>query len=235
MNLFDPYISNIQGLLAGKPAKRFAYNADKAWPTDEKSALILIRDSAYELGGGDNPSVGLSAVTENLDIENGIEVYGKDLTEINADTAFAKIVLLKIKDITADEQTLFNAVKELEYVKYKVFVRGFMSRASAMNFREQVRVGKDAVKQGISFEKVGNALIRAYLNNPNVLAARVIFITDSSVDFDALNNNAQKVSSVTKTLNHILDNVILDCKTCNLKPVCDEVEGMRELHMKMAK
>lgn len=235
MELFDNYITNIQSLLAEQSVKRFAYNADNAWPIDVKSALILVRDSAYELGGSDYPSVGLTAVTENLDVESGVEVIGKDLSQISADTPFAKIVLLKIKSITADEQTLFNTVKELEYVKYKVNVRGFMARASAMNFREQVRVGKDAVKQGITFEKVGNALIKAYLQNPNVTSAKIIFVTDNSIDFDYLTSTAEKIREVTKTLNHILDNVIVDCKSCNLKPICDTVEGMRELHIKMAK
>jgi hypothetical protein len=27
----------------------------------------------------------------------------------------------------------------------------------------------------------------------------------------------------------------LDCASCKLKPICDEVEGLRELHMKKEK
>jgi hypothetical protein len=29
-----------------------------------------------------------------------------------------------------------------------------------------------------------------------------------------------------------MQNINFDCSTCNLKPICDEVEGMRELHFK---
>ena len=45
---------------------------------------------------------------------------------------------------------------------------------------------------------------------------------------------AVKIKRTTSALNHILDNVF-DCSTCNLKEICDEVEGMKELHIKKAK
>ena len=46
----------------------------------------------------------------------------------------------------------------------------------------------------------------------------------------ALKPNAKKVDDITKTLSHILDGLPTDCGHCSLKPVCDEVEGMKELH-----
>ncbi len=235
MELFDAYIKDIQNLLAGKPAERFLYNKEKTWPTEKKSTLILSRDSAYELGGGDLPCVGLTAVTQDIPIENGTYLYGRDIGDITDDSPFAKLVLLKTKPFTDDEQTLFNTVKELEYLKYKLFIKGFMSRASAMNHREQIRVGKKEKNDGLSFEQIGNTLINAYLKFPCVESARIIFITTDKVDFDKLYTNAEKISSVEKALNHMLDNVIIDCKNCNLKPICDEVEGMRDLHLKMSK
>lgn len=235
MELFDSYIKNIENLLDGMTSKRFPFDKANVWPTSARGELILVRDSAYELGGGDKNSVGLSVVAENLNVENETLLFGPDISEIKVDCDFAKIVLLKIKDFSADEQQLFNVVKELEYVKYKVNVKGFMARASAMNHREQIRVGKEAVKNGLSFEKIGNTLIESYLKYPNVAAAKIIFVTDSRLNFDELTAQAEKVSALTKALNHILDNVLVDCKNCNLKPICDEVEGMRELHVGMAK
>ena len=37
------------------------------------------------------------------------------------------------------------------------------------------------------------------------------------------------------SLNHIFDNVMFDCSTCNLKEICDEVDGLKELHLKNVK
>ena len=42
---------------------------------------------------------------------------------------------------------------------------------------------------------------------------------------------AKKADDITKTLSHILDGLPTDCGHCQLKPVCDEVEGMREMHL----
>ena len=109
-----------------------------------------------------------------------------------------------------------------------------MTRASALSMREQLRVSKKAVKSKVSFADLGNALIDEYLKNPIVKSVQVIFITEFD-DFHALLMLADKIKSTLSALNHILDNVIFDCSTCNLKPICDEVEGMKELHMKKAK
>ena len=61
-------------------------------------------------------------------------------------------------------------------------------------------------------------------------AATVVFFTDPSVDYDALLSDARKVHEITLTLSRILEGIPTDCSLCSLKPICDEVEGMRELH-----
>ena len=46
-------------------------------------------------------------------------------------------------------------------------------------------------------------------------------------DLDGL---AARTNKITGALNHILDDVDMDCKACEWKPVCDEVEGLKEMH-----
>ena len=118
----------------------------------------------------------------------------------------------------------------MEFVKYHVFPRGYMFRISSEDFREQVRVSKTALKRGISFRSVGFDFIRQYLKNPNVLQVKVIFVTAVGVPYKELQGNAKKTADITRTLTHILDGMPADCGSCSLKSVCDEVEGMRELH-----
>ena len=55
-------------------------------------------------------------------------------------------------------------------------------------------------------------------------------ITDPKADYAALQAAAKKASAVTGTLTHILEGLPTDCSICALKDICDEVEGMKELH-----
>ena len=104
---------------------------------------------------------------------------------------------------------------------------------SRRDMLEQIRVSKKAVKNGVTFSDYGSSLIKAYLKFPMVKSVQIIFITDFD-RFNELGMICDKVRQTTDALNHILDNVLLDCNTCNLKSICDEVEGMKELHMKNA-
>ena len=125
----------------------------------------------------------------------------------------------------------YAAIRNIEFVKYHVFPDGYMMRVSPESSREQIRVSKKAIKKGISFYKVGCDFIRQYKKNPNITNVRVIFIT-KNVDFKTLHDTAKKIDDVTKTMNTILEGMPedLDCASCSFKPVCDEVEGLKELH-----
>ncbi len=105
-----------------------------------------------------------------------------------------------------------------------------MVRVSSQSNQEQVRISKDALKEGINFARVGASYISKYKAVSQVKNVRVIFITDTAL-VEALSPNADKVDAITRTLTHILDGMPTDCGHCSMKPVCDEVEGMRELHL----
>ena len=73
-------------------------------------------------------------------------------------------------------------------------------------------------------------MIDKYHQIPAVKGVTVIFVTASNVDYVRLNKIAEKSYAVTETLNHVMNKVVFDCDTCNLKVICDEVEGMKSLH-----
>lgn len=66
-------------------------------------------------------------------------------------------------------------------------------------------------------------------------AVSVIYVTEDLGIFPMLSANAKKVDDITITLNKVLSGMNFDCATCNLKAICDEVEGLRELHFKNRK
>jgi len=118
----------------------------------------------------------------------------------------------------------------MDFIKYHVFPRGYMIRTSSESSREQVRVSKDAIRKGISFERVGADFIRQYKKNPNILNVRVIFLTAPNADYEGAKKLAKSAKDITMSLTRILEGMPTDCGSCQLKPICDEVEGLKELH-----
>ena len=69
-----------------------------------------------------------------------------------------------------------------------------------------------------------------YKRDPNIRAIKLVFVTDPALDYKKLAQDAKTVHDITLTLSKILEGMPADCNSCNLKPICDEVEGMKELH-----
>ena len=233
MDLFNSYITETLNQL-GTPKQKWAYSERSAWKDTGTSELVLMKDAAYELGGSGKSAVNFTAVTDDASLVGSDEIllYGPDLKDIKSDSTFARIAILGVKEISKDEQEAFNTIQNMEFVKYHVFPEGYMMRVSPESNREQVRVSKKAIKKGISFQSVGADYIKQYHTNPNITSVKLIFVTDPGVDYAALTERAKKINEVTKTMNKILEGLPedLDCASCSFKPVCDEVEGLKELH-----
>ncbi|MCR4804034.1 MAG: carbon monoxide dehydrogenase [Clostridia bacterium] len=235
MQLYDPIIREALARLSQKPARRYAYEAQKAWKDSGESELVMQREAAYELGGDGKPAVNFSCVTSDASLvaRDEVIVIGKDLSEIGGSVPFARLAFILIDDIKAEEgdtEPLFRAIQDIDFVKYHVFPEGYMVRTSAENHREQVRISKKAKAAGISFERVGCDYIRRYKGDPHIRAVKLVFVTDPDVDYKKLAEEAKTVHDITLTLSKILEGMPTDCSSCNLKPICDEVEGMKELH-----
>lgn len=235
MELYNELIRETEGLLAGSPLRRWDYQPELAWEDTGASELVLLRDASYELGGGGKPAVHFTCVTTSPALVERDEVllWGPDLRELKGDGPYARIALLRVGDIESDDgddTVAYNAIKDMEFVRYHVFPKGYMLRFSAESGREQVRLSKRALREGISFRRVGCDFIRRYRENPNVLAVKLIFITAPEGPYAALAECGRRSAAITRTLCTILDGLPMDCSACHLKPVCDEVEGMRELH-----
>ena len=233
MKLYDEIIEKLQQLVTDRDSKEFEVR-DSAWPVAERE-MILRSDMAYELGGGSLPAVGATIVTadENLTGEDGITLVGSDLREIDEDTPFARIAVVRVDENTIGEgNALYNAIRSLEYTRYHLFPKGFMMRVSSSRNRESVRVSREAVTDGISFAETGNMMISAFHKNPNVKAVHIYYLTKKDFDDKALKSMAEEAEEITRAIDHIFKNLIMDCRACNLQEICDEAEGLRELHFK---
>lgn len=235
MKLYDNIISETMDALSSADqakVKRYPYEGS-TWEDNGSSEFIMQRDASLELGAAGNPSVNYTlATTSGLVLEDEVLVYGSDIREIKGDCAFARIVILETLDLLENQDTekAFASIRNLEFVRYHVFPKGYMVRVSASSNQEQIRISKDALRGGISFAKVGAMYIKKYKEVPEVKNVRVIFITEKEL-VEKLLPNAEKTSTITKTLTHILDGMPTDCGHCSMKAVCDEVDGMKELHL----
>lgn len=226
---------NLSGKSNDTDTDTFVGNSKKVlfWPEDDANTIIFRSDMAYELGGGTLSAISSQTMTEDKELvpQDELLLYGPDLSQLKADTAYARLVFLRVKgEALGEGDALYNAIRKIDYTKYHVHPHGYMSRISSANHREPVRISKSALAEGLSFEKVGNAYLTAYHKHPQIEAVKIVFITDSAFDFQALEDECLKAEQITGALDHIFKDLKMDCHTCNLKEVCDEVEGLRELH-----
>ena len=154
----------------------------KCWKETASGEMILLRDAAYELGGGNCESVNYTCATSDQELlmENEILLYGEDLPELKQDTSFARIVFLRTDaaDNFEGEGGALSLCKgtgicTLSYFPQRGIWCGHQPRAS----QEQARVSKDAIGSGINFERLGSTYIRKYLKNPRVRNVQVLFLT----------------------------------------------------------
>lgn len=214
--------------------RRWQYEPNVIWPDTGRNELVLAGEAAYELGGSYLPACNCTCVTTDSALVPADEVLlvGPDLGKLRADAAFARIAILHVNAISDDDQEAFRTIRDMEFVKYHIHPEGYMMRISPESGREQVRVSKKALKRGISFRNIGNSFIKKYRENKLVDHVRLIFVTDDKALCGDLTGITKRVEAITLTLNHIMDGLATDCSVCSFKPVCDEVEGMRELHFK---
>ena len=232
MELYNSLIKDSNALLEKGSPKVWDYKAGEAWKDIGSSELVLQKDAAYELGAMGKGSANYVLFTSNPELvsKDQILLYGADLGEIRGDVDFARIVLLRVGLIDGDDEAVYRTLKDIEFAKYHVYPEGYMVRMSPESYREQVRVSKQALKKGVSFKNIGANYITAYKKDSNVLNATVIFVTAPGFDYGAMKKLAKKANDVTGTLTHILEGLPTDCSVCALKDICDEVEGMKELH-----
>lgn len=226
MNFFDKLIDKTLKILEPYDAKKYAYDENKRWYDIGESHIVMQRDMAFELDG-----IGFNLITSSPIGDSETVVLGNDLNKIKKSGKFARISVIQIDDIQ-DEQQAYNAIRKIEYVKYHYFPKGYMIRTSSKEQKEVVRVSKKAVKSGINFENVGNLLNYHFKQNKSVKNVKTYFVTLDDFEYKTLEDICDKNSEITNTLNHIMKGINFDCTACSLKPICDEVEGMRELHFK---
>lgn len=233
MKLYDETIKEWLKILDSLQGRELDVKKGEDWKDIGNANMILRSDMAYELGGNHLPALSGMTLTADTALVPRDEVllYGKDLGEIHEDTPYARLAVLRVKEDSMGEgNALYQAIRKIECTKYHLNPEGFMMRISAASQREMVRIGKTALEKGLGFEQVGKLFLQSYHKNPQVKAVKLVFITLSDFPYEKLEVQIKKAEEITKAIDHILKNLSMECNVCSLKEICDEVEGMKELH-----
>lgn len=231
MNLYDNLIRECMKLFEGIAPNILPLSDNEAqWQTEDEQRLIFQRDMAYELGGNGLPAVSALAYTSQPAQQDRLLLYGPDLPDLTADSPYARLTVLHVDDRDWQDDQAYRLLRQMEYTRYHVYPQGFMMRISTSMGREPVRISRRALQEGLNFSKVGHLFLQAYRQHPQVQAISMLFVTAPEFPYEQLAEKAAKMDAVTGSLDQIFNRLVMDCRSCSLKPVCDEVEGMRQLH-----
>lgn len=231
MKLYDKLIETVTSALPEKADKVWAYAPSDAAVQGDKNSIIFSNEAAYELGAMGKSSV-CSVLFTSADINDETVLFGKDITEINSDSSFAHIVIVSLND---REEFKFEELKDIEFSIYHFYPEDYKARISPVGCKETVRVSKKAKEKGLSFRNIGAGYIAEFKKDPLVKNVKIIFSTTDDVDFGKLSATARKANAVTKTLASDFEDLDGGCGSCSMKPLCDEIEGFKELHMNKKK
>lgn len=235
MRLYDKLISQALQLIAssgGEQMVRGQCHGETCRDSGDFD-LVLKSDMAYELGGGTLPAISGLFFTSDQSFVPQDEIWrlGPDLSEIRENVPYARLTLIRVAEgCFSGEAEAYSDLRKMEYTRYHVNPEGYMMRISTASEREPVRISRKALDQGLTFEKAGRSFIKGYRSHPKVEAVKLVFVTAADFPYEQLVKLAHQGEQITKSMNHIFNNLVMDCSACNLKPVCDEVEGLWELH-----
>lgn len=236
MQVYDKVIRTTEEMLAPFSARDLTKQPAKRWKMLTENEFLLRNEVAFELGERMYPGTCYQAVTSSEDLvrEDKILLYGPDLQEIKGNVPFTRITWLRVEP-EENQDKAYREIKKLEFARFKMIPQGYMMLSSSMEQKEQVRVSKQAVKNGLDFATIGHIIIEKYKTEFGVKNVQVMFLTEELPVIPQLVEQGKKVDEITNAFDHILKNIILDCDLCPLHPICDDVEELRKIHFEVKK
>lgn len=224
MFIYDELIEEINKINSSYSLKKLDLNINRIFK-ENANQLIFKDDKAFELGGGANKGININLITEE-DLEDEIILIGEDLDKINKDCSFARITLGSVEPtLIGKGNTLYNNIRKFDYVKYHCSLEGIMLRESTFSRKESIVFSKEAInKDKINFAFLGSYLIKKYKELPFVKNVKIIFVNLNNYQYDELNEIVTKSENITKALDHLMNKVNMDCHSCSLQIICNEVE-----------
>jgi CO dehydrogenase/acetyl-CoA synthase beta subunit len=234
MGYFDKQFAELKGFLAKvcpeNDVKETVHKNEISWPVGRRRTLVLEPDMAIELGHPRTESTSMLIWADYSDEihDRRITVIGPDLSEApEKQLPFGKVVLVGGKNFTPDNS--YDRYKEMDSLRYKVDLQGYMMRAVSQYQREWSRVSKTAISQGFSLEILGGVLIDQLRKKQFISSVEVIFVTSKKEDVVLLEKISKQAMQITSAMNKMAIEMSLDCKGCEFEEVCEDVAELKSM------
>jgi len=232
MGLFDETITQINDWLEGKRAAGYVRELDLApsdWPREK--SIILKADMEVELGNPLQTSLSVLIWSDGgaHSWRDEVLLIGPDLPEATPG-ALPLARLVMVRGDFADE---YESYRELIEAAYGLDLRGVTSRSLPSRQEIWLRISHDAMREGLSLQKMGNALIEQLKQLDSVETVQVIWVTSSREDIGELRYVADRARTIVEALVKMYDEMNFDCEECEYVEVCDEVGELRMIHERL--
>lgn len=224
MFIFDDLIGEIKEVNNNYTQKELLVDLKEKY-NENPNQFIFNSDKAFELGATPFYGINLDLLSDDLFVDQ-IILIGDDLNKIKKDQSYARITLASIdKNIIGEGNKLFNNIRRFNYTKYHFAYNGVMVRESSFKKKESLLISKQIIKEDtLNFSKLGSYFINKYKELDFVKNIKIIFITLDDYKYDSLISLVNKSENITKALDHLLNKVKMDCHSCSLQVICNEVE-----------
>ena len=240
MTIFASHIHRVRSFLDQKKrdgsSREFEAEIPPAWPPAGPRDIVLVPDLALELGHPDDASLCFTVWTKESDLvrDGFITLIGPDIPETGSGRLpLGKIVLVRMEH--GGEDDVYERYRDMDFTRFSLSLKGYMLRAASRHMREWSRISRDAVSGGFSFRTLGSALIHAMKAVDGIIAAEVVFITQSSDDVMALKDTAVHADRLVQAMNKMAAEMVEDCGNCEYQDVCGDASEMKALRETLAR
>ena len=224
MFLFDDLASKVGEINEKYQARSLKVKTEEKFP-ENPNQFIFSSDKAFELGANPYKGIALDLLLD-APFEDGILLLGEDILSLSKAKNYARITLASVDPAQIGSgNALYNSIRKFDYMKYHFAYEGVMVRESVFNKKESLLISKKAIqKDKVDFSKLGSYMIKKHKELPFVKNVKVIFVTLDDYDYLGLSEIVSKCENITKALDHLTNKVKMDCHSCSLQVICDEVE-----------
>ena len=206
--------------------------------------IILRGDTFIELGNPDSGSSAFLLWTDKTSLlrDGRITLIGPDIPESSGGSLpFGQVIMVGGESLSEKEHG------ELEHNQYIADqIEGYMIKSIPRHMWS--RVSKEAAEKGFCFETLGRALMAIFKSEVSkIQAMEIIFVTSSREDLKPLESIDEQVQEISRNITkdvwkakgYDLDEIECtlgwDCRSCEYKPVCDEIRTVVKVRKKKAK
>ncbi|OFW56699.1 MAG: hypothetical protein A2W01_02815 [Candidatus Solincola sediminis] len=227
--LFDETLSGIDAWLDAKRSSgRLAEYEPSVvgWPLEK--SVVLKAETGLELGNPLQASMSLTIWGKKDSLQDRIALIGPDLSTAGGDSLpLARLIL-----VNGDFSDEYESYRDLMSAVYGLDLRGVTSRSLPSRHEIWLRISQEALRNGLSLQTMGNALLNHLKQLEEVKSAQIVFVTDM-VDILELQPIAEKAQSIMNALVKMYDEMNFDCETCEYVEVCDEVVELRNIRERL--